>query len=82
MGAHIAYLIYILYARQYNARLVLFWAPFFDETLAQKWYKNKKLASFYEGASSIVVRAILARVRYKKSIACEDQKLLWLTFSF
>ena len=37
---------------------------FFDETLDYKWNKKTKLASFYEGAASIVVRLVMSRVRY------------------
>ena len=37
---------------------------FFDKTLALKWNKKQKLATFYGGEVSIVVRLVMSRVQY------------------
>ena len=53
------------YTRQCNTRLALFWAPFFDETLAQKSYEKKTIACFYGGAQkSYRRRSILNQFIY------------------
>ena len=55
---------------------MLFYAHFYDETLAQKNDIKRKVSIFFLGAGYIVVRAILARARYIVSEISKDREAL------